>query len=310
MLSDVILGTLNFDYKSVSESFNQNKINLMLSLAHNLGVNTLDTAYYYGKTEQYLGQSGLMPLFKVNSKANPWFNNDYTSGKLGQLNRNGILQQLQHSKKCLGIHTFDTYFLHSWDYETEITETLSAFDECYRKEHFNTFGVSNISPTQLQQIQNICENNKLSLLPKVYQGMYNLYCRNIESLFPVLYDHNINFQCYNPLAGGLLTGKYSNIALNPIENGRFIDNPIYQSIFWNDNVIKHTEHLTTDISLRWLKYHSKLKHGDSIIIGCSSEQQLLSNISSFSSKPLSLTEQSIVNTFYSNSHQFQPNYFY
>jgi aflatoxin B1 aldehyde reductase len=78
----------------------------------------------------------------------------------------------------------DTYFLHCWDYQTPIEETLSAFDEQYRKDTFNLFGVSNISPEQLQMVIDICENNgELSIKPHVYQGMYNIYCRRIDHFF-------------------------------------------------------------------------------------------------------------------------------
>lgn len=309
---NIILGTLNFDYKSVSESFDQNKINKILSLANSNGIKTVDTAYYYGNTEKLLGNSNMLQLFNINSKANPWYNNDFSLGKLGQLNKAGISYQINNSLKSLNISSFDTYFLHSWDYETDINETLHVFDEYYRKELFNYFGVSNISPIQLNSIINICENNKLNLSPDVYQGMYNLYCRNIEELFTTFIDYNIKFQCYNPLAGGLLTGKYYYMNQNnTIENGRFINNSIYKSIFWNDLVVDYTKDLTADISLRWLRNHSKLRPEDSIIIGCSSEKQLVSNLKSLSNNNyLSNDEINIVNNFYKKSFKFQPNYFY
>lgn len=304
---NTILGTLNFDYDNVSETFNQTKINSILSLAHSYNINTIDTAYYYRNTEYLLGKSNLLHLFNINSKANPWYNNDFLNGILGQLGKEGISCQLSHSLNSLDINCLNTYFLHSWDYDTPIEQTLNAFDEFYRKELFNSFGVSNISPSQLHTILNICENNKLNLALSVYQGMYNAYCRNIEELFTTFTDHNIDFQAYNPLAGGLLTGKY----YTPIRKGRFIDNPIYKSIFWNDTVIEHTKNLTADISLRWLRYHSKLKQNDSIIIGCSTEKQLSLNMSSLlNQSPLLINDINTINSFYSISKQFQPNYFY
>jgi aflatoxin B1 aldehyde reductase len=305
----VILGTLNFDYESVSESFNQEKIDSMLTLAQAHGIDTLDTAYYYGRAEEYLGRSGLMSSFIVNSKANPWHNNDFATGQLGQLGRGPLLRQVNESLTALGIESFGTYYMHSWDYETPIEETLEVLEECYRKERFNFFGVSNISMSQVEEIVDIVEgkyDSKIS--PKVYQGMYNMYCRNVEELLPILREYDIKFECYNPLAGGLLTGKYYTSMPG---QSRFTDNAIYQSMYWNDKVVMGTRDLTADLSLRWLRNHSKLREEDAIVIGCSTQAQLESNMASLSNETLlTMEELSIVSKFYDNSREYQPNYFY
>ena len=302
------MGTLNFDYNCVSESFTQDKINTMLGLAHNLGIDTIDSAYYYGNAEKYLGQCDSISLFKVNSKANPWYKNDFKNGKYGFLNKEGVYHQLNGTLKALGIDTLNTYFMHAWDYDTPIIETLEAFDDWYRKEKFRNFGVSNISLQQLTSILNICESSNYNITPTVYQGLYNIYCRNIEELFPILDDYSIDFQCYNPLAGGLLTGKYWN---SNVEKGRFIENSIYQSIYWNEQVVSNTQHINADLALRWLSKYSKLRTTDSIIIGCSSTKHLIDNVNSIlNNETLGFHDLNRVNKFYNSSNRFQPNYFY
>jgi aflatoxin B1 aldehyde reductase len=67
--------------------------------------------------------------------------------------------------------------------------------------------------------------------------MYNLIARKIEEIFPLLDEYNIDFWAYNPLAGGLLTGKYNNLELN--YNCRFKNNEIYQNIFWKKEILEN-----------------------------------------------------------------------
>lgn len=304
----IILGTLNFDYRYVSESFTQDKIDNMLKKASSLGILSLDTAFYYNKTETYLGKSPLLSRFKIASKANPWFQNDFSNGQLGELSRDGINRQLETTLRNLGVNQLESYFLHCWDYQTPIEETLTTLDEQYRKDRFNSFGVSNISPDQLQMVIDTCEKDDLSIKPQIYQGMYNIYCRRIEELFPTLNDYGIQFQCYNPLAGGLLTGKW---AEGEQGVGRFSDNPIYKSIFWNDSLVKETSFLNADISLRWLRRYSRLRDSDSIIIGCSNEDHLTSNVKSLKDcTPLSSDILIKIDNFWQMAKSMQPNYYY
>jgi aflatoxin B1 aldehyde reductase len=307
-----ILGTLNFDYNSVSEPFNQSKINNLLTKCIQLGIKDIDTAYYYGKTEEYLGKTNLLHLFNINSKANPWYNNDFTNGQFGQLSEIGIKNQINTSLNNLKIEKFNTYFLHCWDYNTPIIETLITFDKYYRQNKFDHFGVSNIDLDKLTQIINICEKEQLNIHPKIYQGMYNIYCRKIEELYPIFIQHNIEFQCYNPLAGGLLTGKYFNKNINNnLDNCRFVNNNIYKSMFWNHNVTQLTKNLNANLSLRWLKHNSKLRLCDSIIIGCSTIKHLENNFKSINhTQPLNINELSIIENFYKNTYNYQPNYHY
>lgn len=309
----IILGTLNFDYKYVSETFTQEKINKILEKAYNLGISSIDTAFYYNNTERYLGQSNCINNFKISSKANPWLNNDFSNGKFGELSLHGVNHQLTTTLSNLRVEQLDTYFLHCWDYDTPIKETLSAFDEHYRRERFCSFGVSNISPSQLITILDTCETESLNIRPQVYQGMYNLYCRDIEEIFPLLNEFDITFECYNPLAGGLLTGKWSG-GSDSTSGGRFSDNPIYKSIFWNDSLVKETDFLSADISLRWLRKYSRLRESDSVIIGCSNEEHLENNVTSLNTEgnPDALSEctLSAIRDFYNKYSANQPAYYY
>lgn len=297
----LVLGTLNFDYNYVSEKFNQEKINELLDICLENGIYYLDTAIYYKNTESLLGNYPYLSKFKITSKANPWKNNDFSSNEYGGLSFNNIINQWNISSKNLKIDCIDTYYIHAWDYITDISETCKAFNQLYNENKIKNFGISNININQIQDILKCCELNNYNK-PNIYQGMYNIYCRKIEEIFPILKENNIKFECYNPLAGGILTGKYyDNQSLN--FNCRFLQNDIYKSIFWNENIIKYTKDLCPKISINWL--YDKC---DKIIIGVSSKKQLIDTINSF--KQITQDENKIIEDFYNNTKEYQPNYCY
>lgn len=143
------------------------------------------------------------------------------------------------------------------------------------------------------------------MLPEVYQGMYNPITRVVETdLFPALKELNIAFYAYNPLAGGLLTGKYAFDDKELKPKGRFFGNSwdkIYQERFWHECNFKAIDIVRQSLqeeyngavtlaeaSLRWLAHHSKMVDGQSgIILGASKLPHLVENLKGCSSGPLS-----------------------
>ena len=298
-MAQAVLGTMNFSSPHVSEPFDMPKIKSFLTECLASGVKELDTAFYYRNCEA-LGATEMLPLFKVSSKANPWQANDFTSGHLGQLRRTHVLRQLDTSLDALGIDAFDTYYMHAWDYETPIQETMLAFDEAWRKEKFKTFGVSNVSIPQLLKMWAVSDT-MLIHSPKVYQGMYNVYCRRVEEIFPTLQDLSMSFVAYNPLAGGLLSGKPGKT-----QTGRF-SNPVYQSIFWNDEVIAEVQRagLSAEMCLAWLASQPMVSK---VIVGASTLTHLKTNLKALASPwPV---EHDRITTFYMRVAQHQPAYCY
>ena len=126
---------------------------------------------------------------------------------------------------------------------------------------------------------------------------YNVITRGIESeLIPALRHANIRLVVYNPLAGGLLSGKHS-LADGP-QAGRFKDNPMYLNRFWNDTYFASIDAAKAACeaegislaaaALRWLVHHSMLsgKCGDAVIIGASSAAHLEANLVACADGPL------------------------
>jgi len=92
----------------------------------------------------------------IATKANPWFENDFSNGILGQLSPENVERQLNTSLKNLQKENIEYFFLHAPDHETPIIDTLTKCDELWRKEKFHQLGISNYSKDQLEEILNIC----------------------------------------------------------------------------------------------------------------------------------------------------------
>ena len=317
----MILGTMNISYEHSSNKDEGEYVNIIHEYLENTKHPILDSAYYYGntKTEEILGNilhqlPSHLSIPKLTTKANPWFQNDFTTGKLGQLNKENLSRQLTTSLKNLQTDQVHRFFLHCPDYETPIIESLEACDELWRKEKFEEYGLSNFSHAQLKEVLELCETNGYKS-PVVYQGMYNILCRKVEEIFPVLNDYNMDFWAYNPLAGGLLTGKYRNIDVNSIDS-RFKNNGIYQNIFLKSEIIQMLESLwrtQTDylnIALKWYDQGSKMRSNDSIILGVSSVEQYYNNMSAYNSYYDYRNVYSDFDKIYKENESITPNYFY
>jgi len=326
-MSNIVLGTMNISYPYSSNKFDSSSNNNLDSYKSILETylnkmkkkSILDTAYYYGNTttEKILGELLLdMPFIpKIATKVNPWFNNDFTNGKLGQLNKDGIEKQLNTSLINLKQDKIDILYLHCFDYETCLKETLETCDTLWRKDKFDYFGVSNFSLTQTKEVIDISEKYDYNPIT-YYQGMYNLISRKVEEIFPLLNEHDIEFWGYNPLAGGLLTGKYKEYKNTEeiAENSRFKDNKIYQSIFWKPEILKNLKDFFTldkeeciKYSLKWLQNGSKMNQSDKIILGVSTMDQLNTCLNILDDKT---TLDKKWDQLYEPIANFSPNYWY
>ncbi|KAF7466617.1 Hypothetical predicted protein [Marmota monax] len=179
---------------------------------------------------------------------------------------------------------------------------------------FLELGLSNYAAWEVAEICTLCKSNGW-ILPTVYQGMYNATTRQVETeLFPCLRQFGLRFYAFNPLAGGLLTGKYKyedKDGKQPL--GRFFGNiwaEIYRNRFWKEDHFKAIALMEkalqatygtsapsmTSAALRWMYHHSKLQgaHGDAVILGMTSLEQLEQNLAAAEEGPL---EPAVVDAF-------------
>ncbi len=260
------------------------------------GINSFDTANMYnlGKAESVLGKAlaGKRQQVILASKAR---------FKMGEgpdgsgLSRAAIRTALDASLKRLGTDYLDLYYLHYPDYYVPIEETVAALDEAVRAGKVRYPAVSNYAAWQLCEMLWICGKNGFAR-PYVSQPMYNLLARGIEEEYlPFCKQFGVAVIPYNPLAGGLLTGKHSR-AQGPIAGTRFDNNQLYLGRYWHDDYFDAIEELRTiareagktliELSLQWLLGQEIV---DSIILGASRLEQLEENLKACDGGPLDVT---------------------
>ncbi|KAK6472277.1 aflatoxin B1 aldehyde reductase member 4 [Huso huso] len=264
------------------------------------GHNEVDTAYMYvdGQSETVIGGMGLPKTVKIATKANPW------DGKT--LKPESVRSQLDTSLKRLQAQSVDIFYLHAPDHENPIEDTLRACHELHREGKFKELGLSNYACWEVAEIYCICKHNGW-IRPTVYQGMYNATTRQVETeLLPCLRYYGMRFYAYNPLAGGLLTGKYKfEDKDNSQPSGRFFGNDwakAYQARYWKQHHFQaidlvqnalqaaygSSKPTMTSAALRWLYHHSQLQgeRGDGVILGMSTMEQLKQNLAAVEEEPL------------------------
>jgi aflatoxin B1 aldehyde reductase len=251
----------------------------------------VDTAYVYcgGKTETLLGEIKQdLAACKLATKVNP---------REGGLGKDSIDRQFSTSLQRLDVDAVDLLYLHQPDLDTPIEKSLAAINEHYAAGRISRFGLSNYAAWQVADIVRICEREGF-ITPTVYQGMYNALTRDVESeLFPCLANFNIAFYVYNPLAGGMLTGKHHSQAQLPAD-GRFSTNTEYQNRYWKKDYFEAIENFANACkseqtepaaaALRWLTHHSALQSakGDGIILGASKADHFNANLAATREGPL------------------------
>ncbi|KAG0278389.1 hypothetical protein BGZ96_002402 [Linnemannia gamsii] len=295
----VILGTSTFGLKTTAAETSSvrirgiENIKPFLDTFHKYGHTELDTARVYcgGDTETALGLMDTS-AFKIATKV--WPSGPKSHGS--ELLRKTFLQSLA----ALKTNKVDIFYLHAPDYTTPFEETIKAVDDLYREGRFERFGLSNFAAWQVTLIYQLCKQNGY-VLPSVYQGMYNPIVRDIQpELLPCLKKFNIAFYAYNPMAGGLLSGKH-NFSQPEAEVGSRFDikstaGRLYRDRYWNKLYFEAItlltqvtqEHKMTliEATLRWMSHHSGLNTKDGIVIGVSSIQHLEQNLPYLNKAPL------------------------
>ncbi|ORY94668.1 Aldo/keto reductase [Syncephalastrum racemosum] len=293
---NVILGTMTFGTAEGSRVTDKAAIDNIIQTFASYGYKDLDTARLYcqGTTEEVLAELGAPDKFNIATKVYPTQPGDHEPEKLKAT--------FKKSLEALKVDSVDLFYLHAPDHKTSFEQTLGAVQELYENGHFKRLGISNFAAWQVSAVCEIAAKNNW-IRPTVYQGMYNAITRDVEhELFTCLKHYGIKFYAYNPLAGGLLSPKYSSMAQSVESGSRFDPNAntgkMYRDRYWNQTYFsainavheaaKQHDINTADLALRWMVHHSKLnaEGGDSVIIGASSIEQLIQNLEAFKQGPL------------------------
>nr|MBQ6241100.1 aldo/keto reductase [Lachnospiraceae bacterium] len=258
------------------------------------GYEELDTAYVYnnGESERLIG-AALKTLgrdrMKIATKVNPRIT--------GRLDGAAARAQLTESLERLGIEQADTLYLHFPDPATPVESVLEACGELHAAGKFRELGLSNFPAWMVSEVWYLCEKNGWPQ-PGVYEGIYNPLTRRAETELKACLDHfGMRFYAYNPLAGGLLTGRYASFEETP-GDGRFTHRPNYQGRYWKKSFFEAAAVIRAaaeaeGISMieavyRWMLNHSMLREeaGDGLIIGASKLSHLQQNLQAAAAGPL------------------------
>ncbi|CAN7600905.1 aldo/keto reductase [Trinickia sp. LjRoot230] len=237
-VSRLCLGTMTFGFQTEEALAGR-----IMEAAADAGITFFDTANVYplgggdtraGHTEEIVGRwlKGKRQRFVLATKA---------VGKMGPApwdqgaSRKHLLDAIDASLHRLGTDYVDLYQLHSDDRETPLDETLEALDIIVRSGRARYIGVSNFLAYRLARALGRADTLKLARFVSV-QPRYNLLFRQIErELLPLADEEGLGVIPYNPLAGGLLTGKHQRAATPP--EGRFTlgtAGQVYQERYWHE----------------------------------------------------------------------------
>src|ERR1017187_8311132 len=203
--------------------------------------------------------------------------------------RKHILAAVEASLRRLQTDYIDLYQLHGYDPETPIDETLGALDDLVHQGKVRYVGCSNFLTYQLVRAIGRSETLHLARFDSV-QPRYNLLFRQIErEMLPFCGEEGVGVIPYNPIAGGLLSGKHSRTAPPP-EGTRFTLGSAaeaYQDRYWHDREFDTVEVLRqlaqkagvslATLSVAWVLANKAIT---APIIGASRPEQLDSSLAS------------------------------
>lgn len=285
---NLILGTMTFGESVFSPDVEQ-----FVTTFLDAGYDELDTAYVYneGNCERLLGEvlPGLNRPFKIATKVNPRIS--------GKLDAEAAYKQVNESLGRLRLPSVDTVFLHFPDPATPVESVLSAMADLHGQGKYRELGLSNFPSWMVADVWHICDKHGW-VKPTVFEGVYNPLTRKAEVELSACLNHfGMRFFAYNPMCGGLLTGKYGKFEDAPTD-GRFTHRPNYQGRYWKKSFFDAVDVIRAaagkhgispvEATYRWLAYHSMLSsnRGDAILIGASKLNHLQQNLETVKAGPL------------------------
>ena len=289
-ISKLVLGTMTF-----GDTADEATAGRMVEEALDAGITTIDTANAYvgGATEEMLSRllKGRRDKVVLASKAGmPHADH----GDYSPLSAKGLRASVEGSLRRLGVDSIDLFYLHQPDRAASLQETLGTVAELVSEGKIAALGVSNFAAWQIADVIHVAREVGAPR-PVVAQQLYNLVARRLEEEYlEFAATHNVHTMIYNPLGGGLLTGRHS-FESKPSE-GRFGDSKLaamYTQRYWDKQLFDGVTALgaiATDagiglpeLSLRWLAYRDGV---GSMLLGGSKVEQLLSNIAAVGKGPL------------------------
>ena len=257
------------------------------------GINFIDTANVYsdGRSEEILGQAlrdlgvkrpDVVVATKAMGTMGPGSNEAGAS-------RFHLLHEIDASLARLGMDHVDLYQIHGWDALTPIEETLRALEDIVRSGRARYIGVSNWAAWQIMKALGISERLGLEKFASL-QAYYTVAGRDLErEIVPLLQSEGLGLMVWSPLAGGLLSGKYTRAEddksagegrravfdFPPVELDRAYDLIEAMQAIAAGKTVAGKPATVAQVALAWLLYQPVVT---TVIVGAKRADQLADNI--------------------------------
>lgn len=291
MSPQLIFGTAGFGMDQ-TEFQSAESVKSLLSTLKDLGIRRLDSRARYpplnpGRSEALIGEAReLSRDFAVDTKV---YTDTRTDGS-GDLARDAVRKSVEGSlerlKRPEGV---DVLHVHRADPATPLEEQIRAFDEQIELGHCKAWGVSNVPPSTLEKILDLCDANGWRK-PICYQGEYSIVSRGMETkLLPLLRAHGIRFNAFRSMASGLLTGNAVSDraagtrfdANNPLGGAMrrvFGAQELQDAVRTFDRETRARGVTPLEVAIRWVAHHSVLAEEDGIVLGASKTKQVVETV--------------------------------
>lgn len=289
-VSEVCLGTMTFGdlgFWKVMGGLGQESVTALVKQAFDAGVNFIDTANVYslGVSETLTGAAiknlGLpRDEIVVATKAFGPMSETKINGR-GQ-SRYHLMNELDSSLKRLQLDHIDLYQLHGFDPVTPLEEVLSTLNDMVRSGKVRHIGLCNMAAWQIMKGLSISEKNHWARFESV-QAYYTVAGRDLErEVIPMLQDQQLGLMVWSPLAGGLLSGKFSPDGTGP-EGARrasfdfpIVDKPrAFKVVDVMRPIAQRHQVSVARVALAWLLSRPQVS---TVIVGAKTPEQLADNL--------------------------------
>jgi aryl-alcohol dehydrogenase-like predicted oxidoreductase len=300
-VSELCLGAMTFGGKGFWENMGKVQLDEVMDLvktAFDSGINFIDTAnvYSFGESEMLTGQAikklGLPRDELVIATKATGVMNELPNGR-GH-SRYHLMNEVDASLKRLQLDHIDLYQLHGIDRLTPIEEALETLNDLVRSGKVRYIGLSNMAAWQIMKALAISDKRNWAKFVSL-QAYYTIAGRDLErELIPLCQDQGLGIMVWSPLAGGLLSGKYSADSQGPAGARRttfdfpIVDKPrAFRCVDAMRPIAEQHQVSVAQVALGWLLHQAAVT---TVIIGAKNVQQLQDNIAS---TKLQLTEDDL-----------------
>ncbi len=289
-VSELCLGTMTFGgdgWWKVLGGLGQDAATGLVKQAFDAGVNFIDTANVYslGQSETLTGNAiktlGLPRNELVIATKATGVMNDKAVNSQGQ-SRYHLMNELDASLKRLQLDHIDLYQLHGFDPLTPLDDVMATLNDMVRSGRVRHIGLCNMAAWQIMKALAISEKNHWSRFESV-QAYYTVAGRDLErEVLPLIQDQGLGLMVWSPLAGGLLSGKFSPDGTGPEGTRRasfdfpVVDKPrAFRVVDTMRPIAQHHQVSVAQVALAWLLSRPPVS---TVIMGAKTPEQLADNL--------------------------------